>query len=173
MSYLGILLLIILTALISFVWTQFVGAPWVPSSTKTVRKMLTMANVKPNELVYDLGCGDARILIMAASQFGARAVGIEIDPLRYLLSQIRIFSLGLRDRVSIKYGNFYKYDLSQADVITCYLLQDTNKKISTKLNRELKPRARVVSNTFTFPTLCLLQKNKELGIFMYKKKGDH
>ncbi len=173
MSYLGMLLLIILAALISFVWTQFVGAPWVPSSTKTVCKMLTMAKVKPNELVYDLGCGDGRILIIAARQFGARAVGIEIDPLRYLWSQIRILFLGLRDRVSIKYGNFYKYNLSQADVVTCYLLQDTNKKIATKLNRELKPGARVASNTFTFPTLSLLQKNKELGIFIYKKKGDH
>ncbi|UCE97834.1 MAG: class I SAM-dependent methyltransferase [Dehalococcoidia bacterium] len=130
-----------------------------------------MAKVKPGELVYDLGCGDGRIIIMAARHFGALAVGIEIDPLRYLWSQIRIRFLGLSDRVSIKYGNFYKYDLSQADVITCYLLQDTNKKIATKLNRELKPRARVVSNTFTFPTLSLLQKNKELGIFIYKKKN--
>ena len=73
MSYLGILLLFILAALISFIWTQFVGAPWVPTNTKTAHQMLIMANVKPGELVYDLGCGDGRIVIMAARRFGARA----------------------------------------------------------------------------------------------------
>ncbi|UCG55100.1 MAG: class I SAM-dependent methyltransferase [Dehalococcoidia bacterium] len=145
----------------------------MPSNTKTVHQMLIMAKVQLGELVYDLGCGDGRILIMAACQFGARAVGIEIDPLRYLWSQIRIRCLGLQRKVSIKYGNFYKYNLSQADVIICYLLQDTNKKIAKKLNRELKPSARVVSNTFTFPTLSLLRKNKEFEIFVYKKKNSH
>ena len=106
---------------------------------------------------------------MAARQFGARAVGIEVDPLRYLWSQIRIHLLGLRGKVQIEYGDFFKRDLSKADVITCYLLQDTNNKLAGKINRELSPSARIISSVFTFPTLSLINKNKKSKLFMYKK----
>ncbi|MFC1875081.1 SAM-dependent methyltransferase [Chloroflexota bacterium] len=129
-----------------------------------------MANVKPGELVYDLGCGDGRILIVAARQFSARAVGIEVDPLRYLWSQIRIHMLGLRGKVRIEYGNFFKHDLSKADVVTCYLLQDTNNKLAEKINRELSPSARIISSVFTFPSLSLIHKNKKLKLFLYTNK---
>jgi len=169
MSNLAILLLIILVFLISITWTRLWGAPWAPSDVAVVRKMLIMADVKPGELVYDLGCGDGRILIMAASQFGARAVGIEVDPLRYIWSQIRIYLLGLRGKVRIEYGNFFTHDISKADVIICYLLQGTNNKLVEKINQELRPGTRIVSSVFTFPSLSLVQKNKKLKLFLYKK----
>ena len=171
MSILTILLLIIIVSLVSISWTRLIGAPWAPTDMTVVRKMLTMAKVKPGELVYDLGCGDGRILIVAARQFGARAIGIEIDPLRYLWSQIRIRLLGLGSKVRIEYGNFFKHDLSQADVVTCYLLQDTNNKLADKLNQELNSSARIVSSIYTFPLLSLIHKNKRLKIFVYKTKG--
>ena len=175
MSILVILLLIILVFLlvflISITWTRLRGAPWAPSDMVVVRKMLTMADVKPSELVYDLGCGDGRILITVARQFGARAIGIEIDPLRYLWSQIRIHLLGLRSQVRIEYGNFFTHDLSKADVVTCYLLQGTNNKLAEKLNRELSPGARIVSSVYTFPSLSLIHKNKKFKLFLYKKAG--
>jgi predicted RNA methylase len=131
--------------------------------------MLTMADLKPGELVYDLGCGDGRILIVAARQFGARAVGIEVDPLRYLWSKIRIQLLGLRNKVRIEYGDFFTHDLSKADVVTCYLLQGTNNKLVDKINRELRPGARIISSVYTFPELSLVHKNKKLKLFLYKK----
>jgi predicted RNA methylase len=138
-----------------------------------VSKMLTMANVKPGELVYDLGCGDGRILIVAVRQFGARAVGIEVDPLRYLWSQIRIRLLGLRNKVRIEYGNFFAHDLSKADVVTCYLLQGTNNRLEEKINRELRPDARIISSVYTLPSLSLINKNKKLKLFLYKKQDKY
>jgi predicted RNA methylase len=117
---------------------------------KKVRKMLIMANIKSGELVYDLGCGDGRVLITAAREFDARAVGIEIDPLRYIWSQARITLLGLRERVQVFYGDFFHQDLSKADIVTCYLLQSTNDKLIEKLNKELRLGARVISNTSLF-----------------------
>ena len=170
MYILAILLLIIIVFLISITWTRLWGAPWAPSDMAVVRKMLTMADVKPGELVYDLGCGDGRVLVIAARQFGARAVGIEVDPLRYLWSQIRIHLLGLRGQVRIEYGNFFKHDLSKADVVTCYLLQGTNNKLVEKLNRELSPGTRIISSVYTFPSLSLIHKNKKLKLFLYKKQ---
>jgi predicted RNA methylase len=115
-----------------------------------VHNMLTLAEVEPGDVVYDLGCGDGRVIITAARRFGAQAVGIEVDPLRYLWCQLLITVLRLRKRVTVIFGDFFKQDLSDADVVTCYLLQDTNQKLVVKLLRELRPGARVVSNTFTF-----------------------
>jgi len=170
MSTLAILLLIVLVFLISITWTRLWGAPWAPTDMVVVHKMLTMAAVKPGELVYDLGSGDGRILILAARQFGARAVGIEVDPLRYLWSQIRIHLLGLRGQVRIEYGNFFTHDISKADVVTCYLLQGTNNKLVEKLNRELSSSARIISSVYTFPSLSLINKNKKLKLFLYRKQ---
>jgi predicted RNA methylase len=128
--------------------------------------MLKMARVGPDDLVYDLGCGDGRMIVIAARRYGARAVGIEIDPLRYLWCQMLISVLGLRDRVKIVYGDFFKHDLSDADVVTCYLLQDTNEKLEEKFKRELDSGTRVVSNTFTFPGLHGVRQDGEVRLYL-------
>ena len=120
---------------------------------RTVRAMLTLAEVKPGDVVYDLGCGDGRVIVTAAREFGARAVGIELDPLRFLFCRARIGLMGLKGRVSVRLGDFFKQDLSGADVVTCYLLQETNKELAAKLRTELRPGTRIVSNTFTFADL--------------------
>jgi predicted RNA methylase len=117
-------------------------------------------------LVYDLGCGDGRTIVTAARRYGARAVGIEIDPLRYLWCQALITVLGLRGRVRIVYGNFFKQDLSDASVVTCYLLQDTNNKLEGKLKRELRPGTRVVSNTFTFSGLRHVRQDGDAKLYL-------
>ena len=152
---------------VSISWTSARGAPWVPTSMAMVHKMLTMAQVGPGDLVYDLGCGDGRTIVTAARRYGARAVGIEIDPLRYLWCQLLITVLGLRDRVRLVYGSFYRQDLSGADVVTCYLLQSTNEKLEGKLKQELHPNTRVVSNEFTFPGLRLLRQDGEAKLYLY------
>jgi tRNA A58 N-methylase Trm61 len=162
-----LVLLVPLILLISVVWPGLVGAPWVPTPMNVVHLMLAMAEVGPGDVVYDLGCGDGRMVVAAARHYGARAVGVEIDPLRYLWCQMRITALGLRDRVRIVYGDFFAQDLSEADVVTCYLLQDTNNKLEGKLKRELNPGTRVVSNTFTFRRLRLVRQNAKASLYMY------
>lgn len=166
---LSILLVVLVAA--SLVWTHPRGAPWVPSSLSTVHQMLNLADVKPNEIVYDLGCGDGRILVTAALKYQARAVGIELDPLRWLWCQILIAVLGLRDRVRILYGDFFKQDLSEANVVTCYLLPDTNKRLQDKLLRELKPGTRVVSNTFIFPGVKETAQKDKVRLYLFSQEN--
>lgn len=159
------LLVIVLILAISTSWTNFVGAPWVPTTMRTVNKMLELADVGPDDIVYDLGCGDGRTIITAAWRYGARAVGIEIDPLRYILCQLLITLLGLRRRVRIVYGNFFKQDLREATVVTCYLLQDTNRRLEEKFKNELRPGTRVLSNTFTFLGLHPVHQNGDARLY--------
>jgi cyclopropane fatty-acyl-phospholipid synthase-like methyltransferase len=152
----------------SITWTTLCGAPWLPTRIRTVLKMLTLAETQPDDLVYDLGCGDGRILITVVRRFGARAVGIELDPLRYLWCQLAIAALGHRERVKVVYGDFFKLDLSQADVVTCYLLQPTNEKLEAKLLRELKSGARVVSHSFTFPNMKSIALDHQERVYCYR-----
>lgn len=167
---LGLVVFLNVVWIVSVLWTHLRGAPWVPTPMHKVHKMLHMAEVGPGDTVYDLGCGDGRLVIEAARRFGARAVGIEIDPLRYLLCQLRITFLGLRDRVRIVHGDFFRQDLRRADVVTCFLLTSTNQKLLGKFKRELPPGARVVSNRFTFPGLFLVDQDTKADLFLYQLK---
>lgn len=168
---LPLLIILLVVLLLSLVWTHSLGAPWVPTPMKLVHKMLRLAEVGPDDLVYDLGCGDGRIIVAAARHYGARAVGVELDPLRYLWCQVLINALGLRDRVQVVFGNFFMQDLRTADVITCYLLRDTNQKLVGKFKNELGPATRVVSNYFTFPGLKLVGEDTEEKIYLYRLKN--
>ncbi|MEM7118997.1 MAG: SAM-dependent methyltransferase [Chloroflexota bacterium] len=159
--------LIVFIIVVSILWPQLRGAPWVPTTMDEVHKMLKMASVGENDVVYDLGCGDGRTVITAARHYGARAVGIEIDPLRYLWCQILITVLGLRGRVKIVFGDFFKRDLSEATVVTCYLLQSTNEKLEKKFVQELMPSSRIVSHDFTFPGLQMVYHNKKENLYLY------
>jgi cyclopropane fatty-acyl-phospholipid synthase-like methyltransferase len=132
--------------------------------------MLKMAEVEPGDLLYDLGCGDGRTIITAARSYGAQAVGIEIDPLRFWWCQMVITLLGLRDRVRVVHGDFFRQDLSDADVITCYLLQSTNDRLEEKFNRELSSGTRVVSNTFTFADLHMVRKDGDARLYLFYPK---
>jgi SAM-dependent methyltransferase len=167
MWFLPILLVLVLVLAISITWTNLRGAPWLPTPMSMVHKMLRMAEVDPEDVVYDLGCGDGRIIVTAARRYGARAVGIEIDPLRYLWCQLLVTVLGLRDRVKIVFGDFFSQDLSAADVVTCYLLQGTNRKLQCKFKAELQPGSRAVSHYFTFPGLQLVRQDEEAKLYMY------
>ena len=160
--FLGIVIIFI----VSIAWTDRVGAPWVPTPFNTVHHMLKLAEVGPHDTVYDLGCGDGRTVIIAARRYGAKAVGIEIDPFRYMWCQMLIAVLGLRKQVSIRYGNFFNHDLSEATVVTCYLLQDTNNQLLQKLRRELVAGTRVVSNTFVFPGLENVRQEINVKVYL-------
>lgn len=123
-------------------------APFVPSPMVVVRHMLQVAALKPGEVLFDLGAGDGRTVIMAAKTFGARAVGVEMreDLVKKALSTIN--ENGLTDKVTIVNGDMFQVDLSAADVVFLYLTTSANEKIKPKMESELKTGVRVVSHDY-------------------------
>lgn len=121
---------------------------FVPTPNEIVETMLRMAAVNRKDTVYDLGCGDGRIVITAAQKYGARGVGIDIDPERVAEATDNARKAGVAERVRIVHGDLFEADISGATVVTLYLLTDLNLKLRPKLLRELKPGTRVVSHAF-------------------------
>jgi len=123
-------------------------APFVATPLPVVKQMLTLAQLKPGEIIYDLGCGDGRVVIMAAQEFGARGVGVEMreDLAKQALGKVS--ELGLDGRVKIVQSDMFKVDLAQADVVTLYLTTSANDKVRPKLESELRPGVRVVSHDY-------------------------
>jgi cyclopropane fatty-acyl-phospholipid synthase-like methyltransferase len=143
-------------------WLMFRGAaPLVPTPASRVRKMMEFAELKPGQIAYDLGCGDGRIVFAAAGR-GARAIGYEYSVLAYFLAKLR--SLSHRG-ASIRYGNFWRKDLRDADVIFCYLLTQTMPAFHERIWASLKPGARVVSHTFRLPGESAVKS--EEGVHLY------
>jgi protein-L-isoaspartate O-methyltransferase len=123
--------------------------PFVPTPMKVVERMLELAKVSRNDVVYDLGSGDGRIVIMAAQEFGAHAVGVELDPKLFRESSARIQKLGLGKRAKIIYGNMFEVNVHPATVVTLYLLPSVNDEIEPMLDKELRSGTRVVSHDFS------------------------
>ncbi|MEZ0394298.1 MAG: protein-lysine N-methyltransferase [Desulfurococcaceae archaeon] len=114
--------------------------------------MLKLANVGPEDVVYDLGCGDGRILIVAVKEFNAKkAVGVERDPERYREALRNAQANGVADRVVIINDDFFNVDISEASVVTLFLLTTVNEALRPKLEKELREGARVVSHEFRIP----------------------
>jgi SAM-dependent methyltransferase len=121
--------------------------PFVPSPQEVVDKMIELADVQKDDVVYDLGSGDGRIVITAAKK-GAKAVGFDIDPQLVKESRENIRKAGVEDRAEIRNQDILTVDLSPASVVTMYLLPDVNLKLKPNLLRQLKPGSRVVSHAF-------------------------
>lgn len=129
-----------------------VFVPYVPTPYPVVRAMLKLANVGPNDVVYDLGCGDGRILVVAVKEFNAKkAVGIEIDHAKYKLALSRIKEENIEDRVEIIHGDFFNTFIGDATVVTLFLLTSVNEMLKPKLERELQDGTRIVSHEFRIP----------------------
>jgi SAM-dependent methyltransferase len=146
-----------LTGLLTVIETQFLKieaqerqpeVPYVPTPHRVVEEMLRLANVGKNDVVYDLGCGDGRIVIAAAQKFGARGVGVDIDPERIKESNANAHQAGVSDRVRFLQQDLFETDLSEATVVTLYLLPEVNLRLRPKLLRELKPGTRIVSHNY-------------------------
>jgi SAM-dependent methyltransferase len=120
---------------------------FVPTPQEAVERMLALAEIKPGELVYDLGCGDGRIVVTAAKKFGVRAVGVDIDPERVAESRENVRTNNVGHLVTILHADIFDLDLSKADVVTLYLLPSLNVKLMPQL-RKLKPGSRIVSYEF-------------------------
>ncbi len=121
--------------------------PYEPSEPGIVSAMLKLANVKKSDLVYDLGCGDGRIVIAAAKRIGARGVGIDIDPQRIAEARTNAASAGVTRRVTFRTQDLFEADIRKATVVMLYLWPEVNLKLRPKLLRDLKPGTRVVSHS--------------------------
>lgn len=122
--------------------------PYVPTPEPVVDSMLTLANVDETDVVYDLGSGDGRIVIRAAQKYGARGVGIEIDPDRVEEARQNAQEAGVENLVEFRQGDLFEADISDATVVTLYLLPSVNQKLRPKLLEELAPGTPVVSHDF-------------------------
>ncbi len=133
---------------ISLLWTRRV--PFVPSRIEVVREMLRIAEVGETDVLYDLGCGDGRICVVAAKEFGVRrAVGIDIDPRRVEEARMQARAAGVAAQTEFLLGDFTApLDLKDATVVALFLLPNINLQIRQKLLKELRPGTRIVSNSF-------------------------
>jgi SAM-dependent methyltransferase len=122
--------------------------PYVPTTDEAVAGMLSLADIKPSDVVYDLGCGDGRIVIAAAKMFGARGVGVDIDPARIREANENAKKAGVEKLVRFEEKDLFQADIHDANVVMLFLLNSVNLKLRPKLLQELKPGTRIVSNTF-------------------------
>jgi SAM-dependent methyltransferase len=122
--------------------------PYVPSPNPVVEAMLKLADVKSTDTVYDLGCGDGRIVITAAKTFGAHGVGVDLNPERIEEAVANAKKAGVAELAGFEENDLFKADISKATVVTLYLLPDVNARLKPKLLRDLKPGTRVVSHSF-------------------------
>lgn len=124
--------------------------PFVPSTAPAVETMLKLAGVTKQDIVYDLGCGDGRIVIAAAKLYGAHGVGMDIDPKLIKQARAAAKKAHVEKLVRFELGDLFKADIHEATVVTVFLLRSTNELLRPKLLAELKPGTRVVANTFGF-----------------------
>src|SRR5918995_381324 len=147
----ALVLLLIATAVFNFAVARAQEGkivPYVPTPPEVVERMLELAQVKKGDVLYDLGSGDGRIVVTAAKKYGVRAIGFEIDPERIKESQENIRKAGVGNLVEIRQQDIRTVDLSQASVLTMYLLPEVNLMIRPNIWKQMKPGSRVVSHDF-------------------------
>jgi len=136
---------------------------FVPTPAEVVTAMLKLANVSEKDVVYDLGCGDGMIVTAAAKEFNAHAVGIDINPVRVKEANERVQKAGVADKVKILNEDLFEANISNASVVTLYLLPVLNVKLIPKLNKELKPGTRIVSQSFDMGSNYPAEKTVEVA----------
>jgi SAM-dependent methyltransferase len=144
---------------------------YVPTPNEIVDRMLDVANVTALDVVYDLGCGDGRIVIAAAKKYGTRGVGVDLDPARIREAQANAKKAGVESLVTFKVADMFKTDLHEATVVTLYLLPELNRRLKPKLFAELRPGARVVSHDWDMGRDWPADQEIKLGtsgIYMWK-----
>jgi precorrin-6B methylase 2 len=168
-----------LLALAAVLTPQKSLAPFVATPEEVVDRMLTLAQVTRTDVVYDLGCGDGRIPITAAKKYGARAVGIDIDPRRIDESRANAKAAGVEHLVEFRLEDALQADVSRATVVTLYLLGSANALLRPVLTKQLRPGARIVSHAFsmgpTWPADKIDQfttsRGDEITLYLWKADG--
>jgi hypothetical protein len=143
------------------------GLPWIPTRQARIRRALQLANLQPDETLYDLGAGDGRVLRMAAGEFGAQAIGVEIGPMQCLISWILAWLSGKKEKIQTRLDNFYTTDFQDADVIFIYLTSKQTTRLGPLLKAGLRPGARVVSIAAELPDWHPSAFDHALLIFTY------
>lgn len=163
-----LLIIVFLFLLLSMFWPpDSPWAPWWRTNRKTARSMCRLAKVDKDDIVYDLGSGDGTALMIAAKEFGARGVGIEIDPLRYFVSSILLHSNRLSHKIKIIRKNFFDVNISDATVIFVYLVPRVLEKLKPKFLNELKPGTAIISYKYKI-NLPLVSYDKANDLYLYK-----
>ncbi len=173
----GILLLALFVMVLATFGTLAYGAlsaaPWVPLGKRDTDRLLHLAQLKPGEVLYDLGCGDGRLVVAAAKVYGVKAVGFEIALLPYLFAKLRVLLSGTSTLVTIRYKDFWQENFRTADAVVCFLTPYALKKLEQKIPAELKPGARFVSYAFKLkpvaPTLTSKPYPTATPIYLYTK----
>lgn len=158
----------LLIFLLSMIWPP--DSPWSPwwrTSNHVAKVMCDLAKVTKNDVIYDLGSGEGTALILAAKQYGAKGVGIEIDPFRVFTSRIAAKVSGVADRISIRRNNFFAVDTSPATVVFMYLIPKTLNRLKPKLLQELQPGARIVTFVYTMD-LPLIAQDEKTEVYVYE-----
>jgi hypothetical protein len=127
------------------------GLPSRPTHPDRIRRALRLANLQPDEILYDLGAGDGRVLLIAAQEFGAQAVGIEIGPVQCGLIWLRTTASGFGNKIQLKWGDYFKTDLSQADVVFIYATSREVMRLASFLEKQMKRGSTLVSISADFP----------------------
>lgn len=155
------------------IYAMMAGAPFVPTPMRQVERMLSAVPLKKGMTLYDLGSGDGRLVYRASKDYGVRAIGYEFSPFVWLWS-VFLKIVKWRSKAELRFGNFWKKDLSDADVIVCYLLPGTMEKMHKQLFPRLKPGTLIISHAFSIPdlkpikTLDRLREQKLGPIRVYK-----
>lgn len=147
---LGLSILVFILALLWILIPALYGLPPVPTKPERIRKALKLVNLQPNEVLYDLGAGDSRVLLIAAREFGAKAVGIEVGPIQCALIWLRAVASGFGNQIQIRWANFYQADLRDADVVFVYATSKEVVKLASHLEKQMKKGSRVVSVSADF-----------------------
>lgn len=162
---------ILLAAFMLFLLLAFVtGGPFVPSSRTTASSMVKLAHLRKGMVIYDLGSGDGRLLFLAARQ-GARAVGVEINPYLVALTRVKALLSPYRGRIRVIWGDLWRTDLKEADVVFVYLLPWRMEALAAKLKKELQPGSLVVTNSFIFPNWKILRQDEMQHVYVYQITG--
>lgn len=169
--FLFLLLGLVIVVAVSAGWAGLRAAPFVPSRGRDTKRIINLAALRPTETFVDLGCGDGR-LVLAAAAAGAKAVGYEISVLPWLISWIRAQSSPNRKNIRIIFGDFFHADLSQYDVIGCFLMPKALQKLHDQLQRQPRSGRRVLSYAFQVHGWEPIQKDKptekELAVWVYR-----
>lgn len=165
-----LLVLLILILFIALLWIlvpALYGLPSVPTKHARIRAALRLADLKAGEAFADLGAGDGRTLVIAAKEFGATATGIEIGPVQCLVCVLNAWKSGVRSKVRVKRGNFYKADVSKADVVFVYATSHELARLQSHLQNQLRAGARVVTVGSNFPDWTPSKIDRENLLFLY------
>ncbi len=170
MTILVALAFFVLLFIIGLLWIfvpALYGLPPVPTNQNRIRKALQLANLQPEETIYDLGAGDGRVLLIAAREFHAQAVGIEIGPIQCALIWLRATASGFGNKIQVKWGNYLKADLRQADVVFLYATSKEVLRAAAYLEQQMKPGSRLVSISADFPEWEPVAIDERELIFVY------